>query len=46
VEVEEILNASARLIVNRASLKTRYQAIQRVIEALRERVAALRGVVR
>jgi ATP phosphoribosyltransferase len=40
VEVEEILKASARLIVNRASLKTRYQAVQKVIESLRERVAA------
>jgi len=40
VEVEEILRASARLIVNRASLKTRYQAIQRVIQGLRERVVA------
>jgi len=35
VEVEEILKASARLIVNRASLKTRYRAIQGVIEGLR-----------
>ena len=45
-EVEEILKASARLIVNRASLKTRYQAIQKVIEALRERVLAQRGGIR
>ncbi len=45
VEVEEVQKASARLIVNRASLKTRYRAIQAVIEALRERVA-LRGGVR
>lgn len=43
VEVEEILKASARLIVNRASLKTRYQAIQEVIEGLRKRVTAGRG---
>jgi ATP phosphoribosyltransferase len=43
VEVEEILKASARLIVNRASLKTRYQAIQTIIEALRGRAATLRG---
>ncbi len=43
VEVEEILKASARLIVNRASLKTRYQAIQAVIEGLRKHVAAARG---
>ncbi len=35
VEVEEILRASARLIVNRASLKTRYAAIQALIDALR-----------
>jgi ATP phosphoribosyltransferase len=40
VEGEEILRASARLIVNRASLKTRYQAIQGLIEALREQVHA------
>jgi ATP phosphoribosyltransferase len=46
VEVEEILRASARLIVNRASLKTRYEAIQKVIEALRERVLAQRGGIR
>lgn len=45
VEVEELQRASARLIVNRASLKTRYRAIQAVIEALRLRVA-LRGGVR
>ncbi len=43
VEVEEILRASARLIVNRASLKTRYQAIQAVIEGIREQQAARRG---
>ncbi len=39
VEVEEILRASARLIVNRASLKTRYRAIQAVIDGLRREVA-------
>jgi ATP phosphoribosyltransferase len=38
VEVEEILKASARLIVNRASLKTRYQAMQAVIQGLRKQV--------
>ncbi len=43
VEVEEILRASARLIVNRASLKTRYRAIQAVIEGIREQSAAGRG---
>jgi ATP phosphoribosyltransferase len=43
VEVEEILRASARLIVNRASLKTRYHAIQELIEALRTLRAALQG---
>jgi len=46
VEVEEILKASARLIVNRASLKTRYQAIQAVIEGLRKRLMAVRGGAR
>lgn len=35
VEVEEILRSSARLIVNRASLKTRYRAIQALIDSLR-----------
>jgi len=35
VEVEEILRSSARLVVNRASLKTRYGAIQSLIESLR-----------
>lgn len=34
VEVEEILRSSARLIVNRASLKTRHGAIQSLIESL------------
>jgi ATP phosphoribosyltransferase len=42
IEVEEILKASARLIVNRASLKTEYQAIQKVIDGLQERVLARR----
>jgi ATP phosphoribosyltransferase len=46
VEVEEVFKASARLIVNRASLKTRYQAIQKVIEALRRRVLARGGGTR
>ncbi len=46
VEVEEILKASARLIVNRASLKTRYRALQAVIEALRERAMAPSGEIR
>jgi ATP phosphoribosyltransferase len=46
VEVEEILRASARLIVNRASLKTEYQAIQKVIDGLQERVLARRGGTR
>lgn len=43
VEVEEILKASARLIVNRASLKIRYRNIQALIEALRGQVAESRG---
>jgi ATP phosphoribosyltransferase len=37
VEVEVILRSSARLVVNRASLKTRYGAIQSLIESLRSR---------
>jgi ATP phosphoribosyltransferase len=43
VEVEEVLKASARLIVNRASLKTRYHAVQAVIEGLRRELLALQG---
>jgi ATP phosphoribosyltransferase len=43
VEVEEILRASARLIVNRASLKTRYRAIQQVIDGLRREAPATGG---
>jgi ATP phosphoribosyltransferase len=46
VEVEEIVKASARLIVNRASLKTRYQAMQAVIEGLRKRVILAQGEAR
>jgi ATP phosphoribosyltransferase len=46
VEVEEILRASARLIVNRASLKTRYRAIQAVIQGIREQGPAGRGAGR
>jgi ATP phosphoribosyltransferase len=39
VEVEEIVQASARLIVNRASLKTRYRAMQTLIDGLRRELA-------
>ncbi len=46
VEVEEIVKASARLIVNRASLKTRHQAIQAVIQGLRKRVVPTEGGTR
>jgi ATP phosphoribosyltransferase len=42
VEVEEILRSSARLIVNRASLKTRHGAIQSLIESLRSQAPARR----
>ena len=35
VEVEEIMKITARLIVNRASLKTKYERINNVIEELR-----------
>jgi len=40
VEVEEIARASARLIVNRASLKTRYAEVRRLIEDLQKLVQA------
>jgi ATP phosphoribosyltransferase len=46
VEVEEILRTSARLVVNRASLKTRYGAIQALIEALRAQTPDGGGGVR
>ncbi|MGH7369345.1 MAG: ATP phosphoribosyltransferase [Candidatus Methylomirabilaceae bacterium] len=38
VEVEEIAKATARLIVNRASLKTKYRKIQPLIEEIRKQV--------
>ncbi len=38
VEVEEIARATARLIVNRASLKTKYVRIQALIEQIRKQV--------
>ncbi len=38
VEVEEIARATARLIVNRASLKTKYLRIQELIERIRKQV--------
>lgn len=37
VEVEEIVRSTARLIVNRASLKTRYAAIQSLMDCLSAR---------
>lgn len=43
VEVEEIVRSTARLIVNRASLKTRYAAIQALMNALRAEAGAHRG---
>ncbi len=39
-EVEEISRSTARLIVNRASLKTKYRQVQEIIEALRKQVEA------
>jgi ATP phosphoribosyltransferase len=36
VEVETIAEVTARLIVNRAALKTRYAAVQPLIERIRE----------
>ncbi len=38
VEVEEIAKATARLIVNRASLKTKYLRVQALIEQIRKQV--------
>lgn len=38
MEVEEITKATARLIVNRASLKTKYRRVQTLIEQMREQV--------
>lgn len=38
VEVEEIARATARLIVNRASLKTKYHRVQALIEQIRKQV--------
>lgn len=38
VEVEEIMKITARLIVNRASLKTKYERINNIIEELRRKV--------
>lgn len=38
VEVEEIMAVTSRLIVNRASLKTRYNRINELIERLKEEV--------
>jgi ATP phosphoribosyltransferase len=40
VEVEEIAKSTARLIVNRASLKTKYRMIQALIEQMRKQVEA------
>jgi ATP phosphoribosyltransferase len=36
IEVEEIMKVTARLIVNRASLKTKYERINKIIEELRK----------
>ena len=38
VEVEEIMRSTARLIVNRASMKTEYAAVTRLIQELRPRI--------
>ena len=42
VEVETIAEITTRLIVNRASLKTRYRAIQALIDSLRSQTPARR----
>jgi len=43
VEVAEIARSTARLIVNRASMKTSYRAVTALIEELRAHAEALRG---
>lgn len=43
VEVAQIMTSTARLIVNRASLKTAHARINALIEALRQQVALPRG---
>jgi ATP phosphoribosyltransferase len=39
VEVAEITRSTARVIVNRASMKTEYAAVTQLIEDMRARVA-------
>jgi ATP phosphoribosyltransferase len=39
VEVAEILTSTARLIVNRASLKTQHARVNQLITSMREKVA-------
>jgi len=46
VEVEEIARATARLIVNRASLKTKYLRVQALIEQIRKQVERRQGGAR
>ncbi len=46
VEVEEIARATARLIVNRASLKTKYLRVQALIEQMRKQVERRPGGAR
>ncbi len=46
VEVEEILRSTARLVVNRASLKTRFAAIQALMGALHAEASNWRGGAR
>jgi ATP phosphoribosyltransferase len=41
VEVEEILHSTARLVVNRASHKTKYEPMIRLIQQLRASVTML-----
>jgi ATP phosphoribosyltransferase len=47
VEVAEITRSTARLIVNRASMKTEYATVTRLIQDMRELTAGgRRGVAR
>ncbi len=45
VEVEHIMDISARLVVNQAALKLRHEPIQAIIDAIASRVAAQSGLV-
>ena len=43
VEVAEIARSTARVIVNRASMKTEYDAVTRLVEAMKAEVGRRRA---